>query len=99
MVDEGKMSEEDAEKRSKVIDVMANIQKTMPDTNPTSGEKLTHKQQVEYTYNRVKELANQAKKEGVKEDAALSQFYDKNAKELVDERKAIIEGKHEYLYI
>jgi DNA-binding FrmR family transcriptional regulator len=98
LVDEGKMSEEDAEKRSKVIDVMANIQKTMPDTNPTSGEKLTHKQQVEYTYNRVKELANQAKKEGVKEDAALSQFYDKNAKELVDERKAIIEGKHdEYL--
>jgi len=95
MVDEGKMSEADAEKRSKVIDVMANIQKTMPETNPTSGEKLTHKQQVEYAYNRVKELAIKAKKEGVKEDAALSQFYDKNAKELVDERKSIIDGTHE----
>lgn len=98
MVDEGKMSEEDAAKKIKVIDVMSNIQKTLPDTNPTTGEKLTHNQQVEYAYNRVKELAVQAKKEGVKGDAALGSFYDRNAKELVDERKSIIEGKHgEYL--
>jgi len=92
LVDEGKMSEADAEKRMKVIDVMSNIQKLLPDTNPTTGEKLNHNQQVEYAYNRVKELAVAAKKESVKGDAALSQFYDKNAKELVDERKSIIEG-------
>lgn len=98
MEDEGTISPQDAEKKIKVIDVMANIQKTLPDIHPVSGEKLTHKQQVEYAYNRVKELAVQAKKEGVKGDAALGQFYDRNAKELVDERKSIIDNTHdEYL--
>jgi len=98
LVDEKKMTEEEGEKRMKVIDVMSNIQKTLPDVNPTTGEKLNHNQQVEYAYNRVKELATQAKKEGVKGDAALGQFYDRNQKELVDERKSIIEGTHnEYL--
>ena len=98
LVDEGKITEEQASQKEDVIDTMAKIQKSLPDINPTTGEKLTHSQQVEYAYNRVKEIANQAKKEGVKDDSALTQFYDKNAKELVDERKAIVEGTHdEYL--
>lgn len=94
-VEAERISPEDAQKKAQVIDTMDKIVQSTPDHNPQTGEPLTAKGKVEYAYNRVKEIANQARKERVKDDPALSQFYDKNAKELVDERKSIIEGTHD----
>ena len=89
--EKGIITPEQADKRIEVVETMANVIKSMPDVNPKTGEKLTQSQQVEYAYNRVKEIAVKSKGAEIK-DEALAPFYKKEAKELVDERTAIVTG-------
>jgi len=92
--EKGLLTKEEADKKIEVVEVMSNIVKSLPMINPKTSEPLTHQQQVEYAYNRVKEIAAKTKADEVK-DAALAPFYKKEALELVDERTAILTGEHE----
>jgi len=92
--EKGLITPEQADKKIEVVETMKNIVKSLPDKNPKTGEPLTQKQQAEYAYNRVKEIAVKTKADEIK-DAALAPFYKKEAQELVDERTAIVTGTHD----
>lgn len=90
----GFITPEESAKKIEVVETMKNIVKSLPETNPQTGARLTQKQQAEYAYNRVKEIAVKTKADEIK-DAALAPFYKKEAQELVDERTAIVTDTHE----
>ena len=93
----GNVSEADAKARLEVVDTMSHIVQSTPDINPKTNKKLTHAQQVEYAYSRLKEIAAKAKSEDVKDDEALSSLYKGEAKKYADERTAILEQEAQKL--
>jgi len=77
-------------KRAEVINVGSKILNETPNTNPQTGEPLTHDQSTTWVANRLQEYALEAKKTGIKDDKVLSKFYDGKIKELQAEREQLI---------
>jgi hypothetical protein len=86
------LTQEEANSRIEVVKTMHNIVQSTPDINPKTGEKLTHSQQVEYAYNRLKESALRAKALEAVDDPAIASIYLTDAQDLVDVRKAMLES-------
>jgi|GEM_PF-3236426 len=93
----GNITEQDAKARLEVVDTMSHVVQSIPDVNPKTNARLTHAQQVDYAYNRLKEIAAKAKSEDVKDDEALSSLYKGEAKKYADERKTLLEQQAQEL--
>jgi hypothetical protein len=89
----GNITKEEAQSRIELVKVMHNIVQSIPDTNPKTGERFTHKEQVDYANNRLRESALRAKALELAEDPAIASVYLEDAQKLADERKVMLEAK------
>ena len=88
----GTITQEEANSRMEVVKTMHNIVQSTPDINPLTNKPFTHNQQVEYAYNRLKESGLRAKALAHAEDPAISNIYLRDAQDLADVRKAMLES-------
>lgn len=87
LVDKGEITPQEATQKEEVINTMSDIVNSIP-----KDIDLNHNQRVKYAYAKIKEMALEAKAEGI-EDAALSNFYKTKIKEEVKNREAILNGE------
>jgi hypothetical protein len=88
--DAGLITPDEYAKRAEVINVGSKILNETPQSNPSTGQPLTHDQAVTWVNNRLQEYALEAKKTGVKDDKVLFKFYDGKIKELQGQREQIL---------
>jgi hypothetical protein len=94
LLSENKVTPDQVNAKMKVVNTLKDIVNSLPENSPTTGQPLNMNERVQYTYNRLKEIAlkNQAENPNIKNDESLYNGYQKQIKDIQAQKEDILAG-------
>jgi hypothetical protein len=94
LLSQNKVTQDQVNSKMKVVNTLKDIVNSLPENSPTTGQPLNMNERVQYTYNRLKEIAlkNQAENPNIKNDESLYNGYQKQIKDIQAQKEDILAG-------